>query len=259
VAIDASKVVPDDGADIVAVAFHGGAHLAAACFVAEVGRLWFSRSPGSTGLSSTTFPFACQTASARDRAAQRCANHDRQVDSLARVRDQPGGGDLQPDRSRGSRLAYSAHRRRHRGGGPPGSRYGAHSGPRTITGPDVIRLPELTSKMLDAQGDHVVSAPRSAIGRPSRRCPAGTAPRRGDRSDHRHLARNHQGPGCRSRSQSRDPHIGKENSWLNTPCPNWITTTVHSNRTSADRSTKSTHSKHHATYVKGANDALAKL
>jgi uncharacterized protein YbjT (DUF2867 family) len=31
---------------------------------------------------------------------------------------------------------------------------GAPSAPRTITGPDVIRLPELTSKMLDAQGDH---------------------------------------------------------------------------------------------------------
>src|SRR5258705_9760108 len=79
---------------------------------------------------------------------------------MARVRGQPSGGNLQPDRSRSSRLAYPAHCSRQRGGGTRRSRYGTQSVPRTITGPDVIRLPYLTSKLLDAQGDqrHVRTA-----------------------------------------------------------------------------------------------------
>ena len=47
--------------------------------------------------------------------------------------------------------------------------------------------------------------------------------------------------------------------WLNTPCPTWTGTTERWNPTSRVRSTRLHHSKHHATYVKGANDAVAKL
>ena len=52
---------------------------------------------------------------------------------------------------------------------------------------------------------------------------------------------------------------GRESSWPTTRCPTWIATTGALKPHISEQINELHHRKHHATYVKGANDALAKL
>jgi hypothetical protein len=134
---------------------------------------------------------------------------------------------------------------------------GTQSVPRTITGPDVIRLPDLTSKLLDAQGDqrHVRTAdpPLDALADGALLAPdhavaigptvdtwletikaLACPPNHSTRESERNLVAEYTLPKLDYDYGALEPHISGQINELH-------------------------HSKHHATYVKGANDALAKL
>jgi uncharacterized protein YbjT (DUF2867 family) len=214
VAIDASNVVPDDNADIVAVHSTAARNLAAACFVAEVGRLVVLTIAGIDRPEFDDVPFCVAKRRQREivlhsgvptTIVKSTHWHEFAANPAAvtfsptevAVQDwliQPIAADTVAEV-----LLVAA--------------MGAHTGPRTITGPDVIRLPELTSKMLDAQGDHrrvrTVQPPLAALADGALLAPR-HAVAIGPTIDTWLEAIKALAWRSRSRSQSRDSHIGKE-------------------------------------------------
>jgi uncharacterized protein YbjT (DUF2867 family) len=155
VAIDVSNVLPDDSDDIVAAHSQAARNLVAACVAGEVRRLVLLTIAAIDMPEFDDFPY--YVAKRRQReivlhsgvpttivkstqfhefAASPAAVTFTPTEAI--VQDwliQPIAADTVAEV-----LVVAA--------------MGARSAPRTITGPDVIRLPELASKMLAVQGDH---------------------------------------------------------------------------------------------------------